>query len=111
MPSKEPATAGCAPLAERSTCCPPPKPDSKRLFDLLLKVGMDADDTNTLLQEVRNMAAANLIARFETKFDSKLEAQNAKIDGQSAQLASIRWIMGIGFTLLALLITLFRFLG
>jgi len=38
------------------------------------------------------------------------EAQNTKLDAQSAQLASIRWIMGIGFTLLALLINLLRFL-
>lgn len=86
---------------------PPPQPDSKRLFDLLLKVGMDAGDAYTFIQEVRNMAAANLIARFE----SKLEAQNAKIESQNAQFASIRWIMGIGFTLLALLVTLLRFLG
>ncbi|MDE0102051.1 MAG: hypothetical protein OXN89_06705 [Bryobacterales bacterium] len=60
------------------------------------------------------MAAANLIARFESKLEaqnSKLEAQNSKIEAQNAQFASIRWIMGIGFTLLALLITLLRFLG
>ncbi len=64
------------------------------------------------------MAAANLIARFESKldaqgsrFDSRLEAQNAKIDAQSTQIASLRWMIGLGFTLLALLITLLRFLG
>ncbi|MDE0104468.1 MAG: hypothetical protein OXN89_19005 [Bryobacterales bacterium] len=100
---------------------PPPQPDSKRLFDLLQKIGMDAGDAYTFIQEVGNMAAANLIARFESKLEaqnskleaqnSKLEAQNSKIDAQSAQFASIRWIMGIGFTLLALLITLLRFLG
>lgn len=53
------------------------------------------------------MAAANLSARFE----SKLDTRNAKIAAQSAQFASTGWIMGIGFALLALLITLLGFLG
>ncbi|MDE0103084.1 MAG: hypothetical protein OXN89_11950 [Bryobacterales bacterium] len=78
------------------------------------------------------MAAANLIARFESKLDaqgerfeskldaqnsrldaqnSRLDAQNTKIDAQTAQFVSLRWMVGLGFTLLALLITLLRFLG
>ena len=93
---------------------PPPEPDSKRMFDLLLGLKMDPGGAYTFTQEVGNMAGANLIARFE----SKLEAQNAKIDAQSTQtaalkseIASLRWMVGLGFTLLALLITLLRFLG
>ena len=46
---------------------PTPQPDSKRLFELLMKVGMYAGDACLFIQEVRNMAAANLIARFESK--------------------------------------------
>ena len=97
---------------------PTPQPDSKLLFDLLLGLKIEPGGTYTLTQEVGNMAAANLIARFESKldaqgsrFDSRLEAQNAKIDAQSTQIASLRWMIGLGFTLLALLITLLRFLG
>ena len=115
---------------------PPPQPDSKRLFDLLLGLKMEPEGAYTFTQEVGNMAAANLIARFESKldaqgsrfeskldaqgsrFDSRLDAQNTKIDAQSTQtaslkseIASIRWMIGLGFTLLALLITLLRFLG
>ena len=93
---------------------PPPEPDSKRMFDLLLGLKMDPGGAYTFTQEVGNMAGANLIARFE----SKLEAQNAKIDAQSTQtaalkseIASLRWMVGLGFTLLALLTTLLRFLG
>ncbi len=93
---------------------PPPEPDSKRMFDLLLGLKMDPGGAYTFTQEVGNMAGANLIARFE----SKLEAQNAKIDAQSTQtaalkseIASLRWMVGLGFTLLALLITLLRFFG
>ena len=46
------------------------------------------------------MAAANLIARFE----SKLDAQNAKID-------SLRWVLGAGLAAIGILIAGFRFLG
>ncbi|MDE0101846.1 MAG: hypothetical protein OXN89_05650 [Bryobacterales bacterium] len=137
---------------------PPPQPDSKRLFDLLLGLNMKPGSAYTFVQEVGNMAAANLIARFESKLDaqgsrfeskldaqgerfeskldaqgerfeskldaqggrfeskldaqnSKLEAQNTKIDAQTAQFTSLRWMVGLGFTLLAMLITLLRFLG
>ncbi len=104
---------------------PPPQPDSKRLFDLLLGLKMEPGSAYTFTQEVGNMAAANLIARFESKLDaqgerfeskldaqnSRLEAQNTKIDAQTAQFVSLRWMVGLGFTLLALLITLLRFLG
>ena len=61
---------------------------------------MERGDAYTFTQGVGNMAAANLIARFE----SKLEAQKSEI-------ASLRWMIGLGFTLLALLITLLRFVG
>ncbi len=100
---------------------PTPQPDSKRMFDLLLGLKMEPEGAYTFTQEVGNMAAANLIARFESKLDaqnSRLEAQNTKIDAQSTQtaslkseIASLRWMIGLGFTLLALLITLLRFLG
>ena len=93
---------------------PPPQPDSKRLFDLLLGLKMEPGSAYTFTLEVGNMAAANLIARFESKLDaqnSKLEAQNTKLDVQTAQFVSLRWMVGLGFALLALLITLLRFLG
>ena len=79
---------------------PPPQPDSKRLFDLLLGLKMEPGSAYAFTQEVGNMAAANLIARFESK-----------LDAQTAQFVSLRWMVGLGFTLLALLITLLRFLG
>ena len=53
-----------------------PNPDDKRIFELLCQLGLDPDKAYTFVQELQNMAAANLIARFE----SKLDAQNAKID-------------------------------
>ncbi len=64
------------------------------------------------------MAAANLIARFESKldaqgsrFESRLKAQSTQTASLRSEIASLRWMVGLGFTLLALLITLLRFLG
>ncbi len=97
---------------------PTPQPDSKLLFDLLLDLKMEPGGAYTFTQEVGNMAAANLIARFESKldaqgsrFDSRLEAQNTQTASLKSEIASLRWMIGLGFTLLALLITLLRFLG
>ena len=46
-----------------------------------------------------------------SRLDSKLDAQNATIRAQNTQLAGLRWMIGIGFTLLALLTTLLRLIG
>ena len=77
-----------------------PNPDDKRIFELLCQLGLDPDKAYTFVQELQNMAAANLIARFE----SKLDAQNAKID-------SLRWVLGAGLAALGILIAALRFLG
>ena len=77
-----------------------PNPDDKRIFELLCQLGLDPDKAYTFVQELQNMAAANLIARFE----SKLDAQNAKID-------SLRWVLGAGLAAIGILIAGFRFLG
>ena len=49
---------------------PTPRPDSKRMFDMLVGLKMDPGSAFTFVQEVENMASANLIARFESKLDS-----------------------------------------
>ena len=46
------------------------------------------------------MAAASLIARFE----SKLDAQTAKLD-------SLRWVLGAGLAALGILLAVFRYRG
>jgi len=55
---------------------PPPEPNTKRVFLLLCKAGLDKEEAYTFVQELENMAAANLIARFE----SKLDAQGARYE-------------------------------
>ncbi len=96
---------------------PPPAPDAKRAFLLLRRLGLDDEEAYTLLQEIENMAAANLIARFESKLDtqnalfgSKLDTQNAlfesKLDTQNAKLDALRWMFGAVMGLLAALLAL-----
>jgi hypothetical protein len=91
----------------------PPDPDDKRVFFLLRKVGLDEDEAYTLVQELQNMAAANLIARFESKLDAQGVRLEAKIDALQAlrsELATQRWLMGLGFAALvaAAIAQLFR---
>ncbi len=77
-----------------------PGPDEDRIFELLRKTGLAPEEAFTLFAGIRDMASANLIARFE----SKLDAQNAKID-------SLRWVLGAGLAALGILIAALRFLG
>ena len=81
----------------------PPDPDDKRVFFLLRKTGLDEDEAYTLVQELQNMAAANLIARFESKMDAQLQALRSELTMQ-------RWLMGLGFAALvaAAIAQLFR---
>lgn len=78
---------------------PPPAPDDRRLFLLLRKAGLGAEDAYTFVQELQNMAAANLIARFE-----------AKLDAMRSELTIQRWLLGFGFAALiaAAIAQLFR---
>ena len=64
----------------------PPAPDDKRIFLLARKMGLEAGDAYTFVQELQNMAAANLIVRFESKLDAKFEGLNAKFDGLKEEL-------------------------
>ena len=111
------------------TSTPPADADSLAVLQALIREDLSPEDAYNAMEGLRNMAAANLIARFEskleaqntkldaqnTKLETKLDAQNSqletKLDAQNSQLASLRWMMGIGFTLLALLVTLLRLLG
>jgi hypothetical protein len=90
--------------------------------------------------EIQNMAAANLISRFEAKLDARfdalnaelrtwnarLDAQNIRLDAaikaqsaeldaglkaQNAELRAIRWVIGLGLVSLGVLLTALRVFG
>ena len=85
---------------------PPPAPDDKRLYLLLRQIGLDEEAAYTFVQEIQNMASANLIARFE----SKLDAMDSKLGAMRSELGVQRWLMGLGFAALvaAAIAQLFR---
>lgn len=80
-----------------------PDTDDKRLFLLLLR-------------------RTELIARFEAKLDAQkaeltaeLQSQSAKLDAglkaQTLELATIRWVIGVGIVVLGLVMTVIRLFG
>lgn len=95
----------------------PIDPDDQPIFEALSKAGVPTQEAYTAVQRIRDVAAANLIAQLLDRFDSqnaKIEAQaagqNTRTDALKSEIASLRWMIGLGFTLLAVLITLLRFL-
>jgi len=61
-----------------------------RISQLLRKAGHKPDDAVEL---IFNMASANIVSRFESKLESKLDAQNTKYN-------ILIWAIGIGTTLI-----------
>ena len=67
--------------------------DRVQLYDILTRAGVQGRDAHVFTQLVEEMASENLIRRFE----SKLEAQNATIN-------TLKWMVGLGFTALGILV-------
>ena len=90
-----------------------PVPDDKRLFLLLRQLGLDDEQAYTFVQELQTMAAANLIARFESKLDvlaaeqkAQLAAQASKLDAQDSKLKMLMWMIGAAVAVIGILIRL-----
>ncbi len=93
-------------MTDLSEPTPVPAPDAKRIFLLLRRLGLDDEQAYTFVQEVDNMAAANLIARFE----SKLDAHNTKLDAISSavdsRLRMLMWLIGAAVAVIGILVRL-----
>ena len=113
----------CAAVLRGDDMADLPDTDDKRLFLLLLRnTELSVDEACTVVQEIQNMAAANLIARFEAKLDAQraelaaeLQSQSDKLDAglkaQTSELATIRWVIGLGIVALGLVLTAMRLFG
>ncbi|MDE0131239.1 MAG: hypothetical protein OXQ32_03115 [bacterium] len=84
------------------TSTPPADPDSLAVLHALSREDLSPEDAYNALEGIRNMAAANLIARFE----SKLDAQNAKLDAQDSKLKMLMWMIGAAVAVIGTLIRL-----
>ena len=91
-------------MAESQHLPAPPEPSADRvqLYDIMTRAGLDGRDATAFTQLVEEMASANLIHRFE----SKLEAQNAKLDAQNTKFNLLLWFIGIATAILSIAITL-----
>ena len=110
-------------------------PDEQPIFDALVDAGVDPKLAYTAIRSIRQLAAANIIARFESKLDaqnakldaissaqnakldaissaqnSKLDAisiaQNSKLDAQDSKLRMLMWMIGAAVGLIGILIRL-----
>ena len=87
----------------------PIDPQGQVLVDCLHRLGEKPGEAYNTVQAVRSMSGNNVIHEirtFGTSVDSKIEAQNAKID-------ALRWMIGVLIALLTLLAILgfFAFVG
>jgi len=64
-----------------------------RISQSLRKAGHKSNDAVELTELIFNMASANIVSRFESKLESKLDAQNTKYN-------ILIWAIGIGTTLI-----------
>ena len=72
------------------------------MFVTLRKLGAADDEVFAFVQGTESMAGQNVIA--------EIRVQNAKLDAQQREINSLRWMIGLGFTGLAILITVLSLL-
>ena len=97
----------------------PPKHDA--LLRLFAKIEQDPITVHEALEDIRAVSGENIrkdiegleirmTARFDTT-DARIDTIDARFDGLQREISSLRWMIGIGFTLLSIFIALSTFLG
>ena len=104
----------------------PPKHDA--LLRLFAKIEQDPITVHEALEDIRAVSGENIrkdiegleirmTARFDTTdarfdtVDARFDTVDARIDGLQREISSLRWMIGVGFTLLSIFIALSTFLG
>ena len=97
----------------------PPKHDA--LLRLFAKIEQDPITVHEALEDIRAVSGENIrkdiegleirmTARFDTT-DARIDTIDARFDGLQREISSLRWMIGVGFTLLSIFIALSTFLG
>ncbi|MCY4672360.1 MAG: hypothetical protein OXD43_01100 [Bacteroidetes bacterium] len=76
--------------------------DNTEAYELLRKTGLTDVEAFKLIDIIGDMASTNIIARLE----SKMDAQNAKIDSQTEKYNVLIWVIGFATVILAAVIAL-----
>ncbi len=109
----------------------PIQPGEQQMFATLRKVGVADDEAYAFVRGTEKMAGQNVIAEIRVqnakldaqnamldgaikaqnaRLDSAIKVQNARLDAQQREINSLRWMIGLGFTGLAILITVLSLL-
>ncbi len=91
----------------------PIQPSKQQMFLTLRKLGVADDEAYAFVRGTQSMAGQNVIAEIRlqsAKLDAAIEVQNARLDAQQREITSLRWMIGLGFTGLAILITVLSLL-
>ena len=75
------------------TSSPPANPDDLPIHEAFRQAGAEEHIAYTAAQRIRDVAAANLIARFEAKLDAKFDAQTAELAALKDQLRRERTML------------------
>ena len=96
-----------------------PTPDTpiqsgeQQMFVTLRKLGVADNEAYAFVRGTESMAGQNVIAEIRlqsAKLDAAIEVQIARLDAQQRELNSLRWMIGLGLTGLAILITVLSLL-
>ena len=93
---------------------PPTDPDGQAVYHVLAKDGQPTgEEVYNAVQGTRNMAGQTIAALIETwrtesnaRFEALRRESNARFEALHRENANLRWMMGIGFTALGILIAL-----
>ena len=90
----------------------PPKHDA--LLRLFAKIEQDPITVHEALEDIRAVSGENIrkdIEGLEIRMTARFDTTDARFDGLQREISSLRWMIGIGFTLLSIFIALSTFLG
>ena len=81
-------------------------PDDKPIYEALRAAGTPEDLAYTAVQRIRDVAAANLIARFESKLDALSAQQDAKLAALDTKLRMLLWMVPVAVAVIGILVRL-----
>ena len=89
---------------------PPTDPDGQAVYHVLAKDGQPTgEEVYNAVQGTRNMAGqtiAALIEAWRTESNARFEALNSRFADLQRENTTLRWMIGIGFTAMGILIAL-----
>ena len=96
------------------TSTPPADPDSLAILHALSRNDLSPEDAYNALEGIRHMAGRAITAALDAQraaSDARFAALDSKIDAQRAEIATLRWLLGVGLTSIAVVIAVVRWIG